>query len=145
MRKPKAQELRAIEKLLVESGLPTDDLDDQDLSLFRIEGPSDDLEAVGGLERFGKTALIRSIATAESMRGRGMATKIVDELEKLSISEGFESLYLLTESAERYFASKGYSSVDRSDVPRSIQESRQFSGICPDSATVMQKRLEAAL
>lgn len=141
MRIPTIEDLHAIEALLVESGLPTDDLPEQDLSLFRVEGSSDDLDAVGGLERFGDAALIRSIATTASMRSRGIASKIVDELEKLSVNEGLENLYLLTESAERYFESRGYSPVDRSDVPRSIRESRQFSVLCPDSATVMYKRV----
>lgn len=141
MRIPIAEDLRAIERLLAESGLPTDDLVAQDLSLFRIEGSSDNPDAVGGLEKFGNSALIRSIATAPSMRGQGVARKLVGELEKLSAKEGIENLYLLTESAERYFESKGYSTLERSNVPRSIRESRQFSSLCPDSATVMHKRV----
>ncbi len=141
MRTPTPEQLPAIVTLLADSGLPSEDIFEQDLSLFRIVGSDDNLDAVGGLERCGATALIRSIATAASMRGHGIAGQLVDALETLAVAEGLESLYLLTESAEGYFESKGYGPIDRSDVPASVRSSRQFSALCPDSATVMCKRL----
>lgn len=141
MRAPTVDHLPAIAALLADSGLPTDDLSDQDLSLFRVRDWGDSVAAVGGLERCGDSALIRSVATTAAMRGRGIAGEIVEELEKLAVEAGFHSLYLLTESAERFFESKGYSQVDRSVVPLSVQQSRQFSSLCPDTATVMCKRV----
>jgi amino-acid N-acetyltransferase len=141
MRKPSQDDLRAIESLLLENGLPTDDLNTQDLSLFRMEGSSDKPYAVGGLERFGSHAIIRSIATTPSMRGRGIASKIVAELEKMSVEVGIETIYLLTESADIFFERKGYSPVERRDVPQSVRQSRQFLSLCPDSARVMRKRV----
>lgn len=138
---PSQEHVPAIASLLSESGLPIDDLLAQDLSLFRVLMTGDHLNAVGGLERCGNSALIRSIATSADMRGRGIAGELVDELERLAAEEGFDSLYLLTESAERYFGARGYAIVDRKDVPESIRDSRQFSSLCPDSATVMCKPL----
>lgn len=129
-------------RLLAESGLPTDDLYEQDLALFLIEDTGDVVYAVGGLERCGDTALIRSIATSNKLRGRGIARALVSELEKLAVSHGLKELYLLTESAEGYFQALEYVSVDRSDVPQSIRDSRQFSSLCPDSAAVMYKRVD---
>ena len=142
MRTPTLDQAPAIAALLSESGLPTDDLSEQDISLFRIEGTHDRLVAVGGLQPFDDVALMRSVATAASMRGRGLAGTIVDELESLAQERGFCSLYLLTESAARFFESRGYLPVDRSDVPSAIQKSRQFASLCPDSAIVMWKQLD---
>jgi len=141
MRVPTTAELPEIAVLLSESGLPTGDLSDQDLSLFRIAGPTERLDGVGGLERYGDAALLRSVATATSLRGRGIAGAIVGELERLAGNEGVRSLYLLTESAERFFESRGYTTIERSDVPAAIRGARQFSSLCPDSATVMCKRV----
>jgi len=128
-------------RLLAESGLPTDDLSEQDLSLFLVEGTGDSVEAVGGLERRGDVALIRSIATSGKLRGQGVARAVVEELEKLAARSGIRELYLLTESAEGYFGPLGYTKLDRANVPRTVRESRQFSSLCPDSATVMSKRI----
>jgi len=141
MRTPTPEQLPEIAKLLADSGLPIDDLPEQDLSLFRIEGPIERVRAVGGLERCGNVALIRSVATAPATRGRGIAANIVEELERLAVDKGFGILYLLTETAELYFESRGYSTVERSDVPAVIRDSRQFSSLCPDSATIMCKRV----
>lgn len=141
MRTPSKDQLPMIAALLAESGLPTDDLQEIDLSLFRVKGSGGSLDAVGGLEQYGESALIRSVAISPGMRGRGIAGKLVGELEELANNRGIHSLYLLTETAERFFGSKGYSVVARSDVPPSVQKSRQFSSLCPDTATVMFKRI----
>ncbi|EAQ98307.2 arsenic resistance N-acetyltransferase ArsN2 [Congregibacter litoralis] len=141
MREPTEAELPAIEKLLVDSGLPADDLREQDLSLFRVMATPRGIDAVGGLQRCGETALLRSVATSPALRGRGIAGKVIHELEKLAVRKGLESLYLLTESAEAYFESKGYSQASRSDVPDAIRASCQFSSLCPDSAKVMRKQI----
>jgi amino-acid N-acetyltransferase len=140
MKKPRKYQLPAIAGLLSESGLPTDDLAMQDLSLFLIHGSEEDVEAVGGLEKCGDTALIRSIATSAQRRDQGIARTIVGELEKLAQNSGLKELYLLTETAEGFFERLGYNKCDRSNVPQSIKESRQFSSLCPDNATIMCKR-----
>jgi len=141
MRQPTLKDVPAIVTLLAESGLPTDDVYEQNLSFFRIELSVDGLSAVGGLEPCGNVALIRSVATAESMRGRGIADNIVRELEKHAVSEGFDSLYLLTETAEHYFKSRGYTQIERSNVPLTVKNSRQFSSLCPGTAIAMFKRV----
>jgi len=131
MREPREHHLPAIASLLSESRLPTDDLAMQDLSLFLIDGSEEGVEAVGGLERCGDTALIRSITTSAQRREQGTARTIVRELEKLAQNAGFKEVYLLTETAEGFFERLGYNKCDRSKVPQSIQESRQFSSLCP--------------
>ncbi|MEL6367413.1 MAG: arsenic resistance N-acetyltransferase ArsN2 [Pseudomonadota bacterium] len=141
MRTPNDTDLPAIATLLSTSGLPIDDLNDQDLSLFRIVRNRDALVAVAGLERQGDLALIRSVATSTSVRGQGIAKALVADLEALASEKGIGAIYLLTETAERFFANLGYTEQDRTSVPTSIQRSRQFSSICPDSATVMCKSL----
>ena len=47
-------------------------------------------------------------------------------------------VYLLTTTADRYFASSG-SAVDRAAVPAAIRPSPEFASICPDDATVMHR------
>jgi len=97
MKVPSVHQLPAMVSLLEESGLPVDDLSEQDLSLFLIEGTGESVDAMGGLEMCGDSALIRSIVTSGKLRGRGIARAMVDELEKLAASKGLKGLYLLTE------------------------------------------------
>jgi len=51
-------------------------------------------------------------------------------------------LYLLTTTAESFFQNFGYRTVERSLVPDLIQETVEFSSLCPDDATVMKKDLK---
>jgi len=141
MRAPEATHLPAIERLLAENALPVDDLGELDLSLYLFEGTAERVEAVGGLEALGDFALLRSVAVSEALRGQGRARAIVTALEALADASGFRALYLLTESADRYFEGLGYARVERADVPEAVRASRQFASLCPDDAVVMSKRV----
>jgi N-acetylglutamate synthase-like GNAT family acetyltransferase len=48
------------------------------------------------------------------------------------------SAYLATISAVSFFLSLGFTVVDRDKVPASILSTRQLTGICPASATIMK-------
>lgn len=143
MRAPEATHLPAIERLLADNALPIDDLGELDLSLFLFEGTVERVDAVGGLEALGDFALLRSIAVSEALRGQGRARAIVTALEALAGASGFRALYLLTESADRYFEGLGYARVERADVPEAVRACRQFASLCPDDAVVMCKRTSA--
>lgn len=133
--------LPSIRSLLSRGGLPTDDLGEQDLSLFRVLVNADAVVAVGGLERCGEFALVRSVATSPASRGQGLGRQLVEALEELAEAQGCKGLYLLTESAETFFEALGYEVINRADAPEPIRRSRQYSQLCPDSATVMRKRV----
>jgi len=50
-------------------------------------------------------------------------------------------LYLLTTTAERFFATRGYAGIERERVPDTVRASAEFSALCPASAVVMRKAL----
>jgi len=142
------REAEWVRRLLGRSGLPTDDL--------RVDGAPDpgagkptlyvveaDDERVGciGLERYGDAALLRSAAVAEPHRGRGFGRAAVRALEARAGSAGVETLFLLTTTAAAFFEGLGYERVERESVPAPMQESAEFSELCPSSATVMRRRL----
>ncbi|MEO1082499.1 MAG: arsenic resistance N-acetyltransferase ArsN2 [Pseudomonadota bacterium] len=141
MRTAEIADLPKIVDLLAASALPTEDLEQQDLSLFVVEELGAGLGSVGGLERCGRDALLRSVATDEGLRGQGRARAMVAELEGRAARHGIGELYLLTETAADFFAGLGYAVRDRETVPDAVRASRQFSSICPDSAVVMAKRV----
>lgn len=54
------------------------------------------------------------------------------------------ALYLLTLTAEDYFATRGFARVGREHVPETVMQSREFLGLCPASAIAMHCVLEDA-
>jgi len=131
-------------ELLDRSGLPVDDIDER--MAHRFLGCGDDTRpgGVAGLELAGRYGLLRSLAVDDAVRGRGCGRALVAGVERHAAALGVEALYLLTETAERFFRRLGYDVVARGDVPDDIRRTREFSSLCPDSAVVMAKGLPGA-
>lgn len=130
-------------ELLLECGLPVGDLDALDFEYFLGCGDEEKPAGVIGLELHGREALLRSLAVTTDARSSGCGGALIAELEAFAKSQGVKDLYLLTETAERYFASRGYRSVERSAVAETIRQTREFSSLCSADAAVMKKSLDS--
>lgn len=134
------EEYDAIAVLLGEVGLSTMGLfEDSDLILVARDG----FRIVGcaAVERYGVDGLLRSVATSETVRGVGLGQRLVDRAEEACHESGLSTLYLLTETAESFFAKRGFVVVDRTNVPDAVRVSTQFATLCPASATAMVRAI----
>lgn len=133
-------DLDAIKHLLESYGLPSSDLKDH-LSNFIVAKESNELVGVGGYEMCKEYALLRSFAVNESHKGLGIAEDIFKLVEKKASNSGVKSFYLLTDTAIKYFERFNFSKCSRNNAPEIIRETKQFSELCPDTATMMYKDL----
>ncbi|MCA3641258.1 MAG: GNAT family N-acetyltransferase [Burkholderia sp.] len=133
-------DLVSIEALLRASGLPTAGVTEH-LTHFIVASDAGNVVTCGGLEYQGNFALIRSIAVASNAQGNGLGKTIVSQLLTESRARSVPSVVLLTTTAADYFASLGFATVARQDVPAPLLTSSQFQGVCPDSATAMLMNL----
>ncbi len=103
--------------------------------LVAVEGET----AVGciGLERYGDTGLLRSLAVAETHAGRGTGRALVSGLLDLAGRLGLRDVWLLTTTAADYFPRFGFEVVAREALPSSLGASEELRGACPASATAM--------
>ena len=131
---------RRIRALLESVGLPTSDLASARPEVVAIREQGN-LVAAGALQRFGSAALLRSVVVSHDRRGKGLGCAIVAELERLARETRIARLILLTQTAAKFFAERGYQVIERSAAPADLQESEQFRSLCPSSATCMAKRL----
>ena len=129
-----------LEELLCCNHLPTQDCAEQAQNFYGIFD-SDILIAAGGLEPAADYALLRSVVVMEQYRGSGLARKISAYLISLAESEGRRAVYLLTETAGSYFQKLGFTPLSRAKVPVAIAQTRQFSALCPDSASCLVMHL----
>jgi amino-acid N-acetyltransferase len=127
--------------LLGANGLPTEDLSHGVVLL----GVRDErgLEGVVGIEPHGETALLRSLAVRPDRRQSGLGSALVHEAERLAVGTGIRALFLLTTTAEAFFAHRGYVREPRDQAPLAIQRTREFASLCPSSAAFMRKSLHA--
>jgi amino-acid N-acetyltransferase len=130
--------------LLASSDLPIEDLGDAPhVALFGIERHGE-LLAMVGLELYGSRALLRSLVVASGARGRRLGELLLAHAEVQAARAGVTELFLLTTTAERYFAQHGYAAARRAAAPAAIALTRQFSELCPASSAFMVKRLAGA-
>jgi len=134
-------ELTAVEKILNEHSLPVDDLSGIDLKHFFGCGSRSHMTGVIGLEIHGTDGLLRSLAVSADVQGKGCGSALLHKLEEHAQSEGIENLYLLTETAESYFKLNGFKTINREMASAPIKKTREFSELCPASATLMRKSL----
>jgi amino-acid N-acetyltransferase len=134
---------QAVKRLLLDAELPVADLTPEHMQHFFGCGTPEAINGVIGLELFGDSALLRSLAVTTHMRECGLGKQLVAEAESYAREHGVKALYLLTTTAERFFDRIGYSRIERETVPESIKATREYGGICPASSAVMCKRLPA--
>ncbi len=128
--------------LLEAAGLPTEDLADDKLEHFFLAGDSAAPVGLVGLELFGRVALLRSLVVTPVSRTAGIGRQLVAHAEAYAASRGVRSIYLLTTTAEGFFAARGYSRVDRDTAPAPIRSTREFADLCPSTSAFMVKQLE---
>jgi amino-acid N-acetyltransferase len=134
--------LAAASKLLAAADLPTEDLTARHCEDFFFTGPADAPSGLVGLEFFGEVALLRSLVVSEAQRGTGAGSALLAHAELQARRKGIARIYLLTTTAEEFFARRGYSRVPRGAAPEAIRATREFAGICPASSAFMFKELK---
>jgi amino-acid N-acetyltransferase len=127
-------------RLLEDNKLPTSDLT-QARAEFYVSRSGDALLGMVGLEHFADAALLRSLAVAASVRGLGVGSALVRHVETVASSRTSPAVYLLTTTAEQFFSALGYHTLPRSEVPKSIASTAEFSSLCPSSSVLMRKVL----
>ena len=135
------QQRKLILSLLESEGLPVKDLPDS-LNNFLVSLNGPNIIGVIGLERYDNYGLLRSLVVDKNYRNKDIAAALVSKLEKLADSLELDSIFLLTETAPKYFERKGYNRIERTEVPKPVQASSEFSATCPVSAIVMKKSMK---
>lgn len=127
-----------IEALLQANNLPCQDVRSKSECFFNAYSDAE-FVGTGGVETYGSSGLLRSIVITEPNRGQGYGAALCDALEDYARTDGVERLYLLTTTAAPFFCQCGYEEIARENAPPSIQQTTEFTELCPKSATCMEK------
>ena|ERR1700730_4485339 len=127
-------------RLLATENLPTSDLPKELPDFFVIFKDNKIIGSIG-LEVYGAAALLRSMIVLTDYRGKGTASLLVNQLISHAKAKGIRKLYLITNTAEKYFERKGFEKIERTQVDAPVLVSREFNGLCPASSTLMMKRI----
>lgn len=137
---PAEGDLDYVERLLSRNDLPVEDLRAAPAEFYYATADGERV-GIGGLEGYGAVGLLRSVVVESPKRGRGYGTMLCAALENTARDDSIKTLYLLTTTASEFFASEGYTTVERPTVPEAVRNTTEFEDLCPSTATCMRKSL----
>jgi amino-acid N-acetyltransferase len=141
MKITKINDILEVELLLNGCSLPTADLKINHTVQFFGVYQNKNLIACIGVEIYGDAALLRSLAVDSKSRKKGIARQLSEYVENYCNQNSVREVFLLTETAEKYFENHGYKIQNRDDAPLHIKSTTQFSDLCPSSSIFMKKTL----
>jgi amino-acid N-acetyltransferase len=135
-----AGDLAEIRALLDAERLPSADVDAGKVGGMRIaRNENGVMIGVIGLESHAPAGLLRSLVVAPSQRGGGLGAALVAAIEGEAREGGIRDLFLLTTTAEEFFARLHYIRVPRESAPAVLQSTAEFAALCPATAVCMRK------
>jgi amino-acid N-acetyltransferase len=138
------KDVPAITALLRAADLPDQDFADH-LEHFLVARRAGEVVGAIGFELHGADALLRSLVVALELRGAGLGGRLVEQLTAAAQARGVKRFFLLTMTAEAFFAKRGFQKADRRSVPAAIAGTKEFNSLCPVSAICMTRAVEAAI
>jgi amino-acid N-acetyltransferase len=121
-------DLRDILDLLSQVQLPHDGVAENVRTFLIARDESSGLIATIGLERHGKTALLRSAAVAQEFQGCGIGSQLTEQLLQQATNEGVERVVLLTTTARDFFARRfGFCETSRIEYDKELSESSEWN------------------
>jgi 4-nitrophenyl phosphatase len=127
----------ALAELLSRSGLSNGALVERVDSTVVCFSPNGDAAATACVEVEDGFGILRSVAVQERFRGQGLGMLAVAAAVRSARSRPLHHLSLFTETASRFFERLGFQPVSRTDLPASVQRSKQAAEECSESAIPM--------
>jgi len=145
LRAMEVSDMDAAKDLLREVGLPTDGVGGEFAAGYVLAERDGAIVGVAGVEVYGRSGLLRSVAVVTSQRGRGLGRLLVEDRLHWAAANCLRAVYLLTTAAAAtsFFSRLEFATIERAEMATEVQASEEFSRICPETATAMVRRLEA--
>lgn len=140
IQKAEIGQLEEIQNLLKNSGLPYEDIG-MHLNNFLCVMNNEKIIAAGGFEIYDDVALLRSLAVTEAKRNEGLGQLIYAALIEHAKTKNIKQIYLLTETAEKFFIKNGFTKVERNIIPDTIKNTYEYKVLCAESAILLMKNI----
>jgi amino-acid N-acetyltransferase len=133
----KPEDLSAVLALLADAALPREGVAEHFESFLVARVESEVVGAVG-MERYGQSALLRSLVVAPSCRNRGLGRALTERLLYEARAKGVKRVFLLTETASEFFPKSGFKRIAREEADAEVKGSVEFKTACCQSAACMR-------
>jgi len=129
-------DLNKIRLILKNTKLPFEDID-RHIENFLVLEDAGEIIGTVGMEVYDGAVLLRSLAVIEKFQGKGFGLELYEAIISRAKELHIAQIYLLTETAEKFFNKQGFKKIPRNLVPHAIKQTTEFSALCPQSAACM--------
>ena len=119
------EDIPGITACLERAGLPSRHIEPF-VETFIVAEVGGAMVGCGGIEVHDDTAVLRSVAVDESLRGSGVGNTLSDLLIDLAVSLQVVDIYLFTGSAWRFWQKQGFLKIELDDWREPARASWQF-------------------
>jgi len=133
----------AVKRLLMASLLPSRDVGGPDQRLI-VASEESRIIGCAGLQIAGEHGLVRSMAVHWTRRNAGLGSRLLDRLLFEAVLGGVRRLYVVTTTAEDFFAGHGFLKVAADAVPPALRTSEEFTAFVPGGSSVMSRPVARA-
>jgi amino-acid N-acetyltransferase len=130
----------AIVQLLEQVDLPAAHVDEH-LSNFLVARDGQQIVGCAGMEIYGDTCLLRSLAVHPEYQGRGLGRQLAQEIINRARRQGLKEAVILTKTIEPLAVQFGFEKIPREAVDRRVTESWEFQVNCCQTATCLRLKL----
>jgi amino-acid N-acetyltransferase len=138
--KAKKTHISGIIKLLKQVKLPPEGIEAH-LADFIVSIHEGKVIGCAGLEIYETVGLLRSVAVHPHYQGKNIGNALILQILSHAQKSEVEEIFLLTETAEKYFLRLGFKKLDREGVDSRIKETQEFKSLCPVSAISMHYQM----
>ena len=121
-------DVRAILGLVEAVHLPPEGIAEA-MEYFWVARAGERIVGTVGLEVYDDMALLRSLAVTPTRQHTGLGRALTETALSYLTTRQFRAVYLLTTTAEAFFARYGFCLVARDAVPASVQQSVELQGV----------------
>lgn len=134
------QDCASIKKLLETNELTYQGVE-ENLDKFLVACTDTEVIGVVGAEHITDAVLLRSLAVKENMRKLNIGATLVQSILEKAKEMNKKDIYLLTNTAEGYFAKKGFFQINRSQIPYELLKNSCLNFSCPSTSICMKLKI----
>jgi amino-acid N-acetyltransferase len=128
LRAARREEIPAISELIRSASLPVMEVEEW-LDTFWVLEHGGEVAACAGIERYGDSAVLRSVVVAESLRGTGEGERLTKHALDWARTDGAVRCYLFTMDAAPFFARFGFEPCTLEDFEQAARQAWQWRGV----------------
>lgn len=140
-RAARAEDLTRVHEILSLEKLPVEGVAEHLEHGYVVATQKNRIVGVAGVEVYGPSGLLRSVAVEPAFRGQGLGIALVQERLSWAREQGLADVYLLTTTASDFFEKLGFTRTERAGAPAEMQKAPEFAYLCGSSATTMRLSL----